>query len=955
MNIYDRFAALKRRIGGCQEKTCFAFTSQPDAAELNRIAGPSPQIRRILAELGFALQLLKYRKADCAVQIESAMALLERCMEREGVLTATACGEAEQALLPLSAAAKAYEVLFVGHAHIDMNWMWGWQETVAVTLSTLRTVLNLMREYPEFTFSQSQASVYRIVEEYDPDMMAEIRKRIAEGRWEVTASAWVETDKNMPDTESLIRHIGLTRAYLQEVWGVPRDAVKVDFSPDTFGHSLFLPEIDGLGGIRYYYHCRGLQQDVVLYRYRAPSGSELLVYKDPYWYNGGITFESCTGAVEMEQRCNGLRTSLILYGVGDHGGGPTRRDIEALLEMRQWPVYPTLKFGKLHDYFARAEAVREGLPVIDRELNGIFSGCYSTQSRIKLANRHAEAALLDSERAAALAHMAVGTAFPAGRYDAAWRETLFTHFHDILTGSCVQESREYAMGCLARAMAVAQTEQAKAFRALSEAVDTSMFPADDGIRRSRAEGAGAGFGLSHYAGVPNPERGAGLTRVYTVFNTAPVDRREPVEITLWDYAGALDRLIAVDHLGQAVPLQRLDAEPVPYWDHHYTRFLLDADVPAMGHAVYALREKPMDDCPVYLMTRDREELPKGAIILENEKLKAAFDTGTGMLRSLVDKRNSRELLGGPAGLHLVRTQDSDMSAWLIGRYLGMEAVTETARVTLESGTLRNSATFEQRVMHSTVKMTVSLDAGADALRYRFEVDWHETSRAQDWNPLLSFRLPLNARSDALLTDVPGGWARRAAREMDVPALTGAWPSGQNPAAALITDCKYGFRLADDTLSVTLINTSGAPDPYPERGIHAITLYVALTDGDPVHLRRKAETLLRPMTPVPTAAHGGSLAPRQSLLGFEAAHSVLTSVRIADDGALAVRMYEAGGREDTASIRAPFPIGRAVTTDLDGHALAPARASGNAAFVSLGPHRLVEARLYPLGPVDHPAR
>ena len=946
MRLFDRFTALKRRVGGCQEITRFVFSAPPSAAERNRIAEPSPRIRRILAEIAFALQLMKYHKADCEGLIDAALSLLERCMDREGVLTATACAEAEQALLPLSEAAKDYEVLFVGHAHIDMNWMWGWQETVAVTLATLRTVLNLMGEYPEFTFSQSQASVYRIVEEYDPDMMEEIRRRIAEGRWEVTASAWVETDKNMPDTESLIRHIGLTRDYLQEVWGVPRDAVKVDFSPDTFGHSLFLPEIDGLGGIPYYYHCRGLQQDVVLYRYRAPSGSELLVYREPYWYNAGILPESCVGAVEMEQRCNGLKTSLILYGVGDHGGGPTRRDIETLLEMRQWPVYPTLRFGRMHDFFARAEAVREGLPIVDHELNAIFSGCYTTQSRIKLANRHTEAALLDSERAAALAHLALGTAFPAKRYDLAWREVLFTHFHDILTGSCVQESREYAMGCLSRAMATAQTEQAKAYRALSEAVDTSMFPADDGIRRARSEGAGAGYGISHYAGVPNPERGAGLTRVYTVFNPAPVDRREAVEITLWDYAGDTDRLIAEDHLGNAVPLQKLDAEPVWYWDHYYTRLLMAADVPAMGYAAYALRERPVDDCPALLMTQDREELPKDAIVLENEKLRAAFDTGTGMLRSLVDKASRRELLGGPAGLTLVRTQDSDMSAWLVGRYLGMEPVTDTGKVTLERGDLRSSVTFEQKVMHSTVKMTVSLDADAEALRYQLEVDWHETSKAQDWNPLLSFRLPLKEHSDALLTDVPGGWARRPAREMDVPALTGACAAGPAPVPALITDCKYGYRLADDTLSVTLIHTAGTPDPYPERGIHAITLYVAVTDGDPTRLKRTAETLLRPMTAVPTAAHGGDLQPRQSLLGFEAGHTVLTSVRIADDGALAVRMFETDGRDDNAAIRAPFPIRRANLVDLDGKVLSGVQTGGSEAVIRLGPHKIVEARLYP---------
>lgn len=946
MNLYERFAALRKRVGGYQEQQRYAFTMRPTAAELNHIAEPSPQNRRIIAEVSFAMQLMKYEKADCAGLIDAALTALEESLAGEGVLTASACARAERALLPLSELAKGYEVIYAGHAHIDMNWMWGWQETVAVTLSTFRTVLNLMEEYPEFTFSQSQASVYRIVEEYDPDMMEEIKARIREGRWEVTASAWVETDKNMPDTESLIRHIGLTRAYLRDVWGVPEDAVKVDFSPDTFGHSRFVPEINGFGGVPYYYHCRGLQQDVTLYRYRAPSGSEVLVYKEPYWYNSGITPESGIGALEMERRCNGLKTALIVYGVGDHGGGPTRRDIEAMLEMRGWPVFPALRFGRIHDYFAKAEAVREGLPVVDHELNAIFSGCYTTQSRIKMANRRTEAALLDSERMAALASMSLGAKFPAARYAGAWEKVLFTHFHDILTGSGVQETREYAMGLLAGALATAQTEQAKAFRGLSEAVDTSMFPADDCIRRSRSEGAGVGFGIAHYAGVPNPERGAGLTRVYTVFNSAPVRRRELVEITLWDYAGDLSRLEAVDHEGSAVPLQQLDPEPVSYWDHRYVRVLLAADVPAMGYAVYALREKPADDMPVLLMEQDREELPKGPIVLENERLKASFDTGSGMLKSLVDKSDGRELIGGDAGLYLVRTQDSSMSSWLIGRYLGMDPVTDTGSVTVESGPLRSSVTFEQRVMHSTAKVTVSLDRGAAALHYRLEVDWHETCQAQDWNPLLTFRLPLKERADSILTDVPAGWAQRPARDMDVPALTGACAVSDAPTAALITDCKYGYRLAEGTLSASLINTSSRPDPYPERGIHAINLFVALTDGDPTHLKRDAEALIRPLTAVPTAAHAGKLPPRQSLLGFEAAHSVMTSAQIAPDGALALRLYEAGGAEDAVAVTVPFPIGRAELTDLDGRTLARAATDGRTARFTVGAHRIAQLKLYP---------
>ena len=126
-------------------------------------------------------------------------------------------------------------------------------------------------------------------------MMDEMKRRIREGRWEVTASAWVETDKNMPDTESLIRHIRLTRDYLSRVWEVPAASLNIDFSPDTFGHSAHLPELNSFGHVRYYYHCRGRNTDDVLFRWAAPSGQEVLVYREPYWYNSGIKPEMGPG------------------------------------------------------------------------------------------------------------------------------------------------------------------------------------------------------------------------------------------------------------------------------------------------------------------------------------------------------------------------------------------------------------------------------------------------------------------------------------------------------------------------------------------------------------------------------------------------------------------------------------------------------------------------------------
>ena len=125
--------------------------------------------------------------------------------------------------------AKALTVLLIAHAHIDMNWMWGFNETVSLTVSTFETMLKLMEEYPQFKFSQSQASVYRIVEEYAPYLLPEIRQRIKEGRWEVTASTWVENDKNMSSAESMSRHLLYTRNYLSELLDIDKESLNIDF------------------------------------------------------------------------------------------------------------------------------------------------------------------------------------------------------------------------------------------------------------------------------------------------------------------------------------------------------------------------------------------------------------------------------------------------------------------------------------------------------------------------------------------------------------------------------------------------------------------------------------------------------------------------------------------------------------------------------------------------------
>ena len=184
--------------------------------------------------------------------------------------------------MPMQADCKKYRLLMVGHAHIDMNWMWRYDETVSITLDTFRTVLNLMKEFPDFTFAQSQASTYRIIEEFEPSMLDEIRARIASGQWEVAASTWVEADRNMPSAESVARHFLYTKRYLPKLLGINPESQNLDYEPDTFGHHANVPDLLRQAGVKYYYHCRG-EDSQTLYRWRSESGAEILVYLEPDW------------------------------------------------------------------------------------------------------------------------------------------------------------------------------------------------------------------------------------------------------------------------------------------------------------------------------------------------------------------------------------------------------------------------------------------------------------------------------------------------------------------------------------------------------------------------------------------------------------------------------------------------------------------------------------------------
>lgn len=888
---------------------------------------------RIISQLEYAYKVSNVNDRSFNSLIDKTVGFLEEKYSEEGTITKAAAQEAEHMILELSDVAKSYKMLCAAHAHIDMNWMWGFAETVAVTLDTFRTMLNLMKEYPGFRFSQSQASVYRIVEEYDLHMLEEIKTRVKEGRWEVTASTWVETDKNMPNGESLARHILYTKKYLSKLFDLNPDSLSIDFEPDTFGHSRNVPEILAKGGVKYYYHCRGFE-DHIVYKWEAPSGNSVVVYREPLWYNSEIKPSMAFYVPEFCSK-HGIDTMLKVYGVGDHGGGPTRRDIEKITDMSSWPVFPEIRFGTFGEYFGILEKISSNLPVVKQELNFIFTGCYTTQTRIKMANRISEAKLNEAE-----AYSAISAVFAGGKYrrcnlEKAWEKVLFNHFHDILPGSGVIDTREYAMGQFQQVLAAANTETSVALRNIAAQIDTfGLIAAEEDISETVSEGAGVGYAVKDF-GIPQTERGRGKNRLFHFFNPSAHDRGGPSEIVVWDWPGDKERIMIKDASGNIVRHQLLENEILPffndtYWGHSYIRLLVDVNVPAYGFSTYALTEKEMDDIPTLFMRDPRVE-KADCYLLENDHIKVAFDIKSASIISLIDKAKGSEVIGPkkPAGIFRLIEEDDGrgMTAWVVGRYMSVTDLNrdvKIGKVYMDRNSLRQWISYEITFRSSRLKVTVSLDYNSRMLNYDVECDWQEKASIGKFIPQLNLTVPVSYKCASYKYDVPCGTIERDGMEIDVPA--NSWMAGipedkDCSALMLVTDTKYGFRGADDSLSVTLIRSSYDPDPYPEIGIHKFRFAVGLTETVSNRgLIEKAFDYNHPMSFISVLPQKGILPATKSFISLKSGNVAVSAVKMPeyadDDSRMIIRVYETEGVKTQAVLKFAADVAKAWFVDIN---------------------------------------
>jgi len=341
------------------------------------------------------------------------------------------------------------KIFCVGNAHLDPLWLWRWQEGSCEAKATIRSALDRMKEYPDFKFCCAAGVVFEWIEKFDPDMFAEIRQRVKEGRFILTGGWFVQPDCNNPGGESFVRHGLYTQRYFSEKFGT---TAKTGYNVDSFGHHVMIPQFLRKQGMENYIFMRPGNHEKVLpshiFRWQSPDGSEVVAGKIliRYNYSGQMNdqegFEQVIAAGE-EQADPNMDQMLLFYGVGNHGGGPTKKNIEAIIATNKAHPETEFVFSTSDDFFDRARTFKDKLPLITDDLQHHASGCYAAVSSVKREIRRAECDLFEAENYGMLVDKLCGFNGPTTeQIHAAWKNVMFAHFHDSMGGCSVRSAHE---------------------------------------------------------------------------------------------------------------------------------------------------------------------------------------------------------------------------------------------------------------------------------------------------------------------------------------------------------------------------------------------------------------------------------------------------------------------------------------------------------------------------------
>ncbi len=354
------------------------------------------------------------------------------------------------------------------NAHLDPYWLWEWEEGAAEALSTFRTAADFCEEYEGFVFNHNEVILYKWVEEYDPALFERIQRLVAQGKWHIMGGWYLQPDCNMPSGESFVRQILIGKQYFKEKFGV-EPTTAINFDP--FGHTRGLVQILAKSGYDSYLHCRPGQEDCPLpnndYVWVGYDGSEVVGHRTLTWYGSSKAGE-IKGRLEYYLNQHVEReVGLVTWGVGNHGGGPSRLDygdIVSIIEKND--AFPIIH-STPEAYFAECRERSVDRPRHEGDINAWAVGCYTSQIRIKQKHRLLENELYAVEKMASNAAIQERIPYPSEELHAALCDLLVAEFHDILPGSSVPACEDAGLRLLEHGLEIMSRLKARTFFALA--------------------------------------------------------------------------------------------------------------------------------------------------------------------------------------------------------------------------------------------------------------------------------------------------------------------------------------------------------------------------------------------------------------------------------------------------------------------------------------------------------
>ena len=804
------------------------------------------------------------------------------------------------------------DIIGVGHAHIDVAWLWTLAQVVRKSGRTFSTVLRLMEEFPEYKFSQSQAQLYAYTEQNYPELFAQIKERVAEGRWEPMGGTWVEPDCNAIGAESLARQFLLGRGYFRKHFGDVDTPVL--WLPDTFGYSWALPQLIKQAGMKYFITHKmswnqfnhmpnqilwwqGLDGTKVLTHFlTTPSGWAFLPHATTY--NANVSPQEIFGTWNNFHQKEAHNELITAFGYGDGGGGPTREMLQNVEQLGHHPGAPRVRTGTIREFMENLEAVSENLPVWNGEFYLEYHrGTYTSQARNKRNNRKSEFLMHDAEFLAALAAITSGYAYPQADVTKAWELICLNQFHDILPGSSIGQ------------VYVDSTKDYEIIRGLGEKISADALSA-------LAKTLPANSTIL----VANP----------TSFGGKRIGLLEG-QLNAGTHLVSGGTSLATQMVADGTLVELPNVAP-------YSVVGLSESSGAASVAAGSLS-----------ITQ-----AKGQTVLENALLRVELN-GNGDITRLYDKQADREVLAkGAVGNALLVFEDRPMNfdAWDIDIFFEdrYEQVTGGATLTvIEQGPLRVGVEVQHTYQSSSIHQKIYLYRDSKRIDFSTWVDWHEH------HILLKTAFPVDVMSPTATFDVQWGNVQRATHRntswdwarFETCAHKWADLSEGNYGVALLNDCKYGYDIHDNVIRLSLLKSATNPDANADQGEHWMTYSLLPHEGDwrgeviPAAYDLNDPLIVRRVS---GASGAGAL---NSLVSVSAANVVIETVKQAEDGnGIIVRMYEDQRNRGKFTLTTGFPLKQAYRCNLLEENDGALDIQNNSVQLDVTPYQIISLRLIP---------